>query len=264
MLVPKGDVLHQFRQDVRSGKLPAVSWLVAPKNFSDHPGAPWFGAWYVSEVLDILTQNPEVWKKTIFILCYDENDGYFDHVPPFVAPHPQRPETGKASGRHRHSRRTGAHGTGTSARARRDAPGLLDWVIRVPLLIASPWSRGGYVCSQVFDHTSILQFLEILLSQKTGKPRSRNQHQLVAPDSLRRSHCRFRPYHGETVTAPEAVKWAPLLGRFTRPIQARPQRLQAAHGGRNSAAHTNPAASPLLPRQEPGVRLRVLCPTNFP
>ena len=48
-------------------------------------------------MLDILTKNPEVWKKTVFILCYDENDGYFDHVPPFVAPHPSRPETGRAS-----------------------------------------------------------------------------------------------------------------------------------------------------------------------
>jgi phospholipase C len=86
MKIPKGDVLHQFRQDVKSGELPTVSWLVAPENFSDHPGAPWYGAWYLSEVMDILTQDPEVWKKTIFILAYDENDGDFDHVPPFMPP----------------------------------------------------------------------------------------------------------------------------------------------------------------------------------
>ncbi len=88
--IPKGDILHQFREDVKSGSLPTVSWLVAPEKFSDHPSSAWYGAWYVSEVLDILTQNPEVWKKTIFILTYDENDGYFDHVPPFVAPNPTR------------------------------------------------------------------------------------------------------------------------------------------------------------------------------
>ncbi len=88
MKVPKGDVLHQFRDDVNNGALPTVSWVIGAENFSDHPGAPWYGAWYVSEVMDILTKNPEVWKKTIFILCYDENDGYFDHVPPFVAPIP--------------------------------------------------------------------------------------------------------------------------------------------------------------------------------
>ena len=80
-----------------SGKLPTVSWLVAPEKFSDHPGSAWYGAWYIAEVLDILTQNPEVWKKTIFILTYDENDGYFDHVPPFVAPDPRVPETGRVS-----------------------------------------------------------------------------------------------------------------------------------------------------------------------
>src|SRR5688572_10874672 len=73
MKVPKGDILHQFRDDVHKGALPTVSWIVGPANFSDHPGAPWYGAWYVSEVIDILTKKPEVWKKTIFILCYDEN-----------------------------------------------------------------------------------------------------------------------------------------------------------------------------------------------
>lgn len=61
--VPKGDLLHQFRQDVDSGNLPTVSWLAAPENLSDHPSSAWYGAWYVSEVMDILTKNPEVWKR---------------------------------------------------------------------------------------------------------------------------------------------------------------------------------------------------------
>jgi len=172
MQVPKGDVLYQFRKDVKTGALPTVSWLVAPENFSDHPGAPWYGAWYVSEVLDILTQNPEVWKKTIFILTYDENDGYFDHVPPFVAPHSHKSGTGKVSA-----------GMDTrpefvtleQEKDRNDFPADYDREssiglgYRVPLVIASPWSRGGFVNSQVFDHTSVLQFLEIFLSKKTGK-----------------------------------------------------------------------------------------------
>ncbi|PZP39283.1 MAG: phospholipase C, phosphocholine-specific, partial [Pseudopedobacter saltans] len=95
--VPKSDILYQFRKDVQNGQLPAVSWLVAPENFSDHPSAPWYGSWYVSEVLDILTKNPEVWKKTVFILTYDENDGYFDHLPPFVAPDYRDNSTGVVS-----------------------------------------------------------------------------------------------------------------------------------------------------------------------
>src|SRR5205814_70525 len=92
-----GDVLHQFRVDVQNGTLPTVSWIVPPEKFSDHPASAWYGAWYISEIINILTKNPDVWKKTVFVMTYDENDGYFDHYPPFVAPNPQRPETGKVS-----------------------------------------------------------------------------------------------------------------------------------------------------------------------
>lgn len=168
--VPKGDVFHQFREDVKSGKLPTVSWLVAPERLSDHPQSAWYGAWFVSEALHILTENPEVWKKTIFILTYDENDGYFDHVPPFVAPHPKRKETGFTSKdidatleyiELEQDAELKLHGP-------RESPIGLGY--RVPLVVASPWSRGGCVCSQVFDNTSVLQFLENFLSHKTGKP----------------------------------------------------------------------------------------------
>ncbi|HXE64463.1 MAG TPA: phospholipase C, phosphocholine-specific [Bryobacteraceae bacterium] len=168
--VPKGDVLYQFREDVKSGKLPTVSWIVPPENFSDHPGAPWYGAWMVSEVMNILTHNPEIWKKTIFVLAYDENDGYFDHVAPFGAPDPSRPETGKvgdgidAALEYWSLARDKEHAKPQDARGNSIGLGF-----RVPLVIASPWSRGGYVCSQVFDHTSVVQLLENLLSHKTGK-----------------------------------------------------------------------------------------------
>ena len=167
---PKGDALYQFREDVKTGKLPTVSWIVPPENFSDHPGAPWYGAWMVSEVMNILTHNPEVWKKTIFILAYDENDGYFDHVVPFGAPDPKRPETGKvgqeidAALEYWSLDRDKEHAQPKDARGSSIGLGF-----RVPLVIASPWSRGGYVCSQVFDHTSVVQLLEKLLSHKTGK-----------------------------------------------------------------------------------------------
>lgn len=169
MTVPKGDVLYQFRKDVDSGNLPPVSWLVAPQNFSDHPSAPWYGAWYVSEVLEILTKNPEVWKKTVFILCYDENDGYFDHVPPFVPPHPQKPETGKASA----GIDLWAEQVNLEHEKQRPYDRIEDGPIglgyRVPLVIASPWSRGGKVNSEVFDHTSILMFLEKFIQKRYKK-----------------------------------------------------------------------------------------------
>jgi phospholipase C len=169
MTVPKGDVLYQFRKDVDSGNLPPVSWIVAPQNFSDHPSAPWYGAWYVSEVLEILTKNPEVWKKTVFILCYDENDGYFDHVPPFVPPHPQKPETGKASA----GIDLWAEQVNLEHEKQRNYDRIEDGPIglgyRVPLVIASPWSRGGKVNSEVFDHTSILMFLEKFIQKRYKK-----------------------------------------------------------------------------------------------
>lgn len=168
--IPKGDILYQFRKDVREGNLPTVSWIVAPEKFSDHPSAPWYGAWYVAEAMNILTDNPEIWKKTIFILTYDENDGFFDHIPPFGAPQPGKPETGSVT-----------TGIDTSVEyvtlkqdLKRKSPaeargGSIGLGFRVPLLIASPWTRGGVVCSQVFDHTSVLQFLEKFARHKTGK-----------------------------------------------------------------------------------------------
>jgi phospholipase C len=171
MDVPKGDVLHQFRKDVEEGKLPAVSWLTAPERFSDHPSAPWFGQWYLSEVMDILTRNPEVWKKTIFILTYDENDGYFDHAPSYVAADPKRPETGGASA----GIDTGLEyiykedeiKMGVREAEARSAP--IGMGFRVPMIVASPWTRGGYVNSQLFDHTSTLTFLETFVQKKYGK-----------------------------------------------------------------------------------------------
>ncbi|HSU53027.1 MAG TPA: phospholipase C, phosphocholine-specific [Candidatus Dormibacteraeota bacterium] len=171
MRVPKGDILHQFRKDVNERKLPAVSWLTAPEKFSDHPTSPWYGAWYVSEVMDVLTKNPEVWKKTIFILTYDENDGYFDHGASFVAADPKRPETGRASV----GIDTGLEYTyaedelrqGVSPKEARSGP--IGMGFRVPMIIASPWSRGGWVNSQLFDHTSTLMFLEHFVQSKYGK-----------------------------------------------------------------------------------------------
>jgi phospholipase C len=183
MEIPKGDILYQFRKDVESGNLPAVSWLVAPENYSDHPSAPWYGAWYVSEALNILTKNPEIWKKTIFVLTYDENDGYFDHQPPFVAPKPDDPETGATS-----------NSIYTGVEIADDGPIGLGY--RVPMAVASPWSRGGWVNSQIFDHTSSLQFLETFLSKKTGKD---IRDPLIS--DWRRAVCGdmssiFRPYRG--------------------------------------------------------------------
>ena len=87
----------------------------------------------MNTVLQTLFSNPDLWKTTALFITYDEHDGFFDHqLPPF-------PEASV----------TDEYIDGLPI-----GPGT-----RVPMLICSPWTRGGYVDSNVYDHTSMLQFL---------------------------------------------------------------------------------------------------------
>ena len=170
LVVPKGDVLFQFRKDVEEKKLPLVSWLVAPEHFSDHPGSPWYGAWYISEVLNILTKDPEVWKKTIFIINYDENDGYFDHVLPFAPPlNPNQPVDMNSKEGAEYVDRSQEYMKTLPLKDHERIEGTVGLGYRVPMIIASPWTKGGFVNSEVSDHTSVLQFLEKFIKKKAGK-----------------------------------------------------------------------------------------------
>lgn len=124
-----------FEHDARNDQLPAVSWLVAPTAQSEHPSyLPAAGAQYIAQKLDAIAANPDVWAKTAFIVCYDENDGMFDHVPPPVPP------------------------AGTAGEFVGGEPIGLGF--RVPAIIVSPWTAGGHVCSEVFDHTSLIRLIE--------------------------------------------------------------------------------------------------------
>ncbi|MEV6107280.1 phosphocholine-specific phospholipase C [Streptomyces sp. NPDC051940] len=143
---------EQLRADVQADRLPKVSYVVSPEAFSEHANfPPNYGAWYIAGVLDALTSNPAVWSKTALFITYDENDGFFDHVvpplPPVTAAHGA--STADASleiynGGVAGYTRTGPYGFGP----------------RVPMFVVSPWSTGGYVCSEVFDHTSVIRFME--------------------------------------------------------------------------------------------------------
>ncbi|HEX4231589.1 MAG TPA: alkaline phosphatase family protein [Bryobacteraceae bacterium] len=125
----------QFEYDAINDKLPAVSWIITTSFQSEHPDfMPAEGAAYVASKIDAIAANPEVWAKTVFILNYDENDGLFDHVAPPVPP----PGTPKEF--------IGGFPIGGG--------------FRVPCILISPWTAGGWVCSEKFDHTSVLQFLE--------------------------------------------------------------------------------------------------------
>ncbi|RQO34238.1 phospholipase C, phosphocholine-specific [Chryseobacterium sp. KBW03] len=170
LVVPEGDVLFQFRKDVEEKKLPLVSWLVAPEHFSDHPGSPWYGAWYISEVLNILTKDPETWKKTIFIINYDENDGYFDHVLPFAPPvNPSQPVDMNGKEGVEYVDQSQEYMSNPSLKNYEKIEGTVGLGYRVPMIIASPWTKGGFVNSEVSDHTSVLQFLEKFIMKKFNK-----------------------------------------------------------------------------------------------
>jgi len=262
--VPKGDTLYQFREDVKTGKLPTVSWLVAPEAFSDHPSSAWYGAWYVSEVLDILTQNPDVWKKTIFILNYDENDGYFDHVPPFVAPNAHDASTGKASA-----------GLDTSVEfvtmeQEKKTPGMAEDRMRespiglgyrVPMVVASPWSRGGWVNSQVFDHTSCLRLMEVFLQNKIGKPVKETNI-----SDWRRTVCGdltsvFRPYNGEAITLPPFLEKNNFVaGIHKAKFKDIPIDFSLLSGDELADIKRRPLNNKYLPKQEKGVRQACVLP----
>lgn len=257
--IPKGDVLYQFRKDVDEGKLPTVSWIVPSQNLSDHPSAPWYGTWYTSEILDILTKNPEVWKKTIFILTYDENDGYYDHIPPFIPPNPADPQTGKCSpgidtSGVEYVKLENELAEGINKKEARGGPVGLGF--RVPMIIASPWSRGGKVCSQVFDHTSSLQFMEDFLNKKFNKN--------IRQDNIsewRRTTCgnltaAFSQYEGEKKDTLPFLKKDPFIEKiFNAKFQKEPTSYKKLSGDEISKINKDSFASGLMSRQEPGIRI---------
>ncbi len=129
------DAVAALRADVSNGTLPQVSWVIPTINQSGHPPfSPADGEVFIQSVLNALAANPAIFNSTVFIVTYDENGGFFDHLPSPIAP------------------------PGTANEFIAGQP--LGLGPRVPALIVSPWSRGGRVCSQVFDHTSVIRFLE--------------------------------------------------------------------------------------------------------
>ncbi|WP_073808540.1 phosphocholine-specific phospholipase C [Kitasatospora sp. CB01950] len=183
-----GDALVEaFAADVRDDKLPQVSWLIAPAALSEHANyAPPNGEHLTARLLTALTANPDVWAKTVFILNYDEHGGFFDHqlppVPPLAAGRGAStvPVDGEVVVRVSKGGSTYHRVVGQDGRYRvRNADGSLGWSaalpagetlvagpfpmglgVRVPMVVVSPWTRGGVVDSTVYDHTSVIRLLE--------------------------------------------------------------------------------------------------------
>jgi phospholipase C len=130
----------RFEWDARHGKLPTVSWIVPTSGQSEHPAyLPASGANYLASKLNAVAENRDLWNKTVFIVNYDENDGLFDHVVPPLPP-------------------AGTPGEFVQVAGQPNWP--IGGGVRVPAFIVSPWTVGGYVATEQFDHTSVLQFLE--------------------------------------------------------------------------------------------------------
>src|SRR5260221_335383 len=96
-----------------------------------------------------------VWSKTVLCINYDENGGFFDHM---VSPTPPQSR---------------AQGLSTVPMTNEIFPGDSSHPsgpyglgVRVPMLVVSPWSVGGWVNSQVFDHTSLIRFIEARFASK--------------------------------------------------------------------------------------------------
>jgi phospholipase C len=199
-----------FEYDARHDNLPAVTWILPSDVDSEHPNwTPAAGAAYIASKIDAIAANPDVWAKTVFILSYDENDGLFDHVVPPTPP------------------------AGTAAEFVGGLP--IGGGFRVPAIIVSPWTAGGYVASQDFDHTSQLQFLERL----TGVPEP-------------------------NISAWRRQTFGDLTSAFRFGTSVRPPTLPDTHGSlllsdyevSQLPAPTLPGASQTVPHQEPGRRPR--------
>ena len=136
-------LVAEFARDVQQGTLPQVSWLVGPYITTEHPEAPpAYGESLTSRLLAVMAANPAVWAKTVFIVNYDENGGFFDHLPGALPPIRRQ------------------LGLSTVDTAGEDYGGVpVGLGVRVPMFVVSPWSKGGWVDSQVFDQTSVLRFL---------------------------------------------------------------------------------------------------------
>jgi phospholipase C len=143
--LPIAHTFPEFLIDAATGQLPAVSFLdprfigeAEGTSNDDHPHADLrAGDAFLSEVFHAVATGPG-WANTVFIITYDEWGGFFDHVAPprSVAANDVDPP---------------------------DDDGNVLLGFRVPVIVASPWTRAGRrprIHSAVYDHTSILKLIE--------------------------------------------------------------------------------------------------------
>ncbi len=137
---------HDFKKDLAHG-LPQVTWINTSAFETEHPGnsSAKIGEKVVADLLHMLIKTRKTWEKTALFITWDENGGFFDHLAPPVAP-------------------PGTPGEYLTAPDITNNAGGIEGPIglgfRVPTVVVSPFTRGGLVCKDTFDHTSLLRFIE--------------------------------------------------------------------------------------------------------
>ncbi|KAJ3063632.1 hypothetical protein HDU98_000558 [Podochytrium sp. JEL0797] len=150
-----GQSLNQFYSLAKAGTLPAVSYVIAPTQLSEHPPySPRDGAWITQQIVNAITQGAG-YNKTALLISYDETGGWGDHVTPYHSPSGTAQEWLQDP-----YNKVGLTYTG---------PGF-----RLPFSIVSPWTRGGNVFTEHADHNSQVLFIESWLAAK-GKNVTSNE-----------------------------------------------------------------------------------------
>jgi phospholipase C len=157
--------LERFAEDVRAGTLPSYAFLepvyldTAVSAASDqHPPHDLLeGERLIAWVYDTLSGNQAVWRRSLFLLLYDEHGGCYDHVPPPAAVPPD--DESRANPRFPFDRLG----------------------VRVPAVIASPWVRRGRADHRVYDHTSLLATLKALFGLRAFLTRRDAQANVIDP-----------------------------------------------------------------------------------
>ena len=133
---------------------------------------------------------------------------------------------------------------------------------RVPMVIASPWTRGGFVCSEVFDHTSSLLFLEKFLEKKSGKkikePNINEWRRTVCGDL----HSAFRPYNGEKISLPKFLEKEKFIEKiYDAKFKQLPDNYKKLSKTEIAEINQKGHLSSLMPSQEKGIRSS--CPLPY-
>ncbi|WP_167083870.1 phosphocholine-specific phospholipase C [Rhizomicrobium palustre] len=219
-LTSRGEyLLAEMEAALKKGEFPQVSWIVTSALLSEHPAtsSPAYGEEFISKLLGLLAAYPDIWSKTVLFVNFDENDGLFDHMPiPIPAP---TADIGKST-------------VAATGEVYHGVPFGLG--PRVPMFVISPWTKGGFVNSQLFDHSSVLRFLE----QRFGVTETN-----ITP--WRRAVC------GDLTSAFDFSKAEEPWDVILPDTSDYSQRVEAA----KKLPKTTPVHDAPLPRQEKGQRL---------